>query len=472
MDIGDFKMALFYRLRKASRAIDEIKEEYFYFSSPENLNDPMEWYVNLFWRGDIVVWKNLFRHYLLCLDFAIFQHHLGIHFSVDEIVLKIHSITELPERRDFILGVVDRIFDDADISSFIQSISARKSKIYDDELSFYLDIFKDYAVGELVKSYKIHNAGNVPENKLTENFNRIYKKLQEDGFFCNINKYGAEGEPTEKSVRMLFMVRSAFSQPTPQSTYGDTDNPNNSLDINMLNFSSLYIKSMKMLLFPKWSVVSFMKEFSNPTVWGHYGDGHRGVCMVFESQNVEAIECLRVWKPISCNGGDGGYQYGYRESGLRSVKYVKKLPEIDFFSYIGMIPIPQLMNNWYIFKGERSPFADNLSGMNRDTRHKGQWDAFEQKTLSKLEAWNYEKESRLVYDDLFKPIEQDGRKIKFDISQLKGVIFGFDTAMVDKITIRKIVKEKNESANGTLIDIYQAYYDHEIGSIKHFKLPA
>ena len=467
-------MALFYRLRSAERAINEIKDEYFFFSSPENLNDPMEWYVNLFWCGDVVVWKNLFRHYLLCIDFAIVQYHLDIHLSVDEIVLRIHSIVDLPERRDFITGVVDRIFDDTDITSFIQSISSRQAKIYDDELSFYLDIFKDYAIGELIKSYN-NNADLIPDNRLVENFKRVYKKLHEDEYFCNINKYGADGSPTEESVRMIFMLRLAFSKHLTQSTYGDIDNPSNSLGVNMLNFSSLYIKAMKRLLFPKWSVVSFMKEISNPMVWGHYGDGHRGVCMVFESQNVESIECLRVWNAVSYSASYssvGEYHYEYRKLGLRDVEYVEKLPEIDFFSNIGMVPIPQIMNNWYTFKGERSRFADKVSGVNREASSKDQRVAFDQKTLSKLKAWDYEKESRLVYDDLFKPIEEDERKIKFDISQLKGVIFGFDTAVVDKVNIRKIINEKNKSANGILIDIYQAYYDHKSSSIKHFKLPA
>ena len=462
-------MALFYRLRSERKAIDEIKEEYFFFSSPENLNDPMEWYVNLFWCGDVVVWKNLFRHYLLCIDFAMIQPHLDLHYSVEEIVLTIHSIANLPGRRDFITGVIDRIFGDADITSFIESISSRKAKIYDDELGFYLDIFNYYAIGELVKYYNNENGDIISEDIFVENFKEAYKYLKEHEYFCNINKYSTDCTPTEESIRMIFMLRLAFRNHLTQSTYSEICNPS-SLGINMLNFSSCYIKAMKRLLFPKWSVVSFMKEISNPMVWGHYGDGHRGVCLIFESQHTESIEYLRVWKPSSYSGGE--YHYDYIKSELRDVEYVEKLPEIDFFSNIGMIPTPQLMDNWYTFKEERSRFADKISGMNRENRNKDQRNAFERKTLSKLKAWDYEKESRLIYDDLFKPIKEDERKIKFDNSQLKGVIFGFDTAIVDKVNIRKIINDKNKSENGISIDIYQAYYDHKSSSIKYFKLPA
>jgi hypothetical protein len=30
------------------------------------LNDPLEGFKDLFWKGDVIVWKNLLRHYLLC----------------------------------------------------------------------------------------------------------------------------------------------------------------------------------------------------------------------------------------------------------------------------------------------------------------------------------------------------------------------------------------------------------------------
>ena len=59
-----------YRFRPVGALLDrheELAKQEIYFSPPEELNDPMEGYKDVFWSGDRVVWRNLLRHYLLCL---------------------------------------------------------------------------------------------------------------------------------------------------------------------------------------------------------------------------------------------------------------------------------------------------------------------------------------------------------------------------------------------------------------------
>ncbi|WP_409409509.1 DUF2971 domain-containing protein [Acidithiobacillus ferriphilus] len=465
-------MALFYRLRTmaADRAIDEIKDEYLYFSSPDKLNDPMESYIFAFWQGDLVVWKNLFRHYLLCLDFVMVQHHFGIQPSIDDIVLGIESISSIPARSGFIGETVNKIFSDSVINEFINNISARKTKVYEEELVFYLDMFKDYATSVLINSYQTSGTDFTVTKKLADEFVRAYGNLKKSNFFDVMNSYCSTTDNEEKAVRMLFMISSNFRDSIRQSIFGDINDPASLLGINMLSFSGLYVRASKRLLFPKWATVSFMKDVSNPVVWSHYGASHEGMCMIFETNQVENKECLRVLKPVSYNGD--GYSYEFRELGLEDVKYSGKLPEVDFFANIGMLPTPQLMKSWYTFDNDRSCLADTVGEPNSEIRHRAQWDSFNQKTLTKLESWAYEKESRLVCDELFKPLlSDDDRKLKFDISQLKGVVFGLGATVDNKIKIRNAVLEKNRDRDGANIDIYQAYYDPHSGLVKHFKLP-
>jgi hypothetical protein len=61
---------LFYRFRNINNLLgfEELQKQTIYFAPPEDLNDPMEGFRNLFWSGDKIVWKNLFKHYLLCLE--------------------------------------------------------------------------------------------------------------------------------------------------------------------------------------------------------------------------------------------------------------------------------------------------------------------------------------------------------------------------------------------------------------------
>jgi hypothetical protein len=59
-----------YRFRSVDRLLGESREledQYFFLSSPSDLNDPMEGYQDIVWKGDRILWENLLRHYLLSL---------------------------------------------------------------------------------------------------------------------------------------------------------------------------------------------------------------------------------------------------------------------------------------------------------------------------------------------------------------------------------------------------------------------
>ena len=66
-----------YRFRSIDRLLGEYQElekETIYFASPDQLNDPMEGYRDIVWRGDEIVWTNLFTHYAYCLYATYFQY--------------------------------------------------------------------------------------------------------------------------------------------------------------------------------------------------------------------------------------------------------------------------------------------------------------------------------------------------------------------------------------------------------------
>ena len=67
-------MSEVYRFRSTNRLLDgtsgELEQQTIFFASPEKLNDPMEGFRDIVWRGDSIVWTNLFKHYLYCLHSA------------------------------------------------------------------------------------------------------------------------------------------------------------------------------------------------------------------------------------------------------------------------------------------------------------------------------------------------------------------------------------------------------------------
>ena len=55
-----------YRFRNSKNMLEnkELEENYFFFASPEEQNDPMEGYIDYYWEGDGIAWIGLFKNYV------------------------------------------------------------------------------------------------------------------------------------------------------------------------------------------------------------------------------------------------------------------------------------------------------------------------------------------------------------------------------------------------------------------------
>ena len=150
---------IFYRFRSLDYLLGKYKElenQEIYFASPEKLNDPMEGFKNLVFRGDEIVWRNFFKHYLLCLEQVISLYK----FPEEEY----HTITidDIPVYKEFndlptleykkLLELIWKNFFDI-CGNFIDKISARTTLIRKDELSLYLTSMHLIAVQSIEKNY-------------------------------------------------------------------------------------------------------------------------------------------------------------------------------------------------------------------------------------------------------------------------------------------------------------------------------
>ncbi|MDK2061272.1 hypothetical protein ACN09X_01910 [Aliarcobacter butzleri] len=91
--------------------------------------------------------------------------------------------------------------------------------------------------------------------------------------------------------------------------------------------------------------------------------------------------------------------------------------------------------------------------------------------MIKTKDWAYEKEYRIVLNRLIDyEIEEKYRKLKYDFSCLKGVIFGIKTPQIKKDEIIKIIKNKCYQNNILDFEFYQAYFCKEENTIKNRRL--
>ena len=59
----------FYRIRNLESLLGKYKElenQEIFFQTPENLNDPMEGFIDYVFKGDEIIWNNFFEHYIYC----------------------------------------------------------------------------------------------------------------------------------------------------------------------------------------------------------------------------------------------------------------------------------------------------------------------------------------------------------------------------------------------------------------------
>jgi hypothetical protein len=211
-------------------------------------------------------------------------------------------------------------------------------------------------------------------------------------------------------------------------------------------------------------------EYSHDSAaWGHYGNGHQGVCLKFRARNSEGKYFIDL---IHMNGwNNAGPIYGSVSHEFFPVAYQSKHVNIDFFRSLGNLPIPVINRDWYYDGQIRSAIMDEKSGLNEEFRNE-YWKRFSQGVTTKLDHWKYENEHRLLlYGQLLDFSETKDRLAKYNFSDLEGLIFGIKTTTDDKLAVMRVIEEKCRTSGRKDFKFYQAFYSREKACIDHVELP-
>ena len=115
----------------------ELEKQEIYFAPPKELNDPLEGYKGLFWKGDAIVWKNFLRHYVLCLMQAILltlEHGDGYNISEDTLPAGMIDDDLHPEVRKLFDAMCDKMLSDGELALLPELLEQRASPIRRNEL--------------------------------------------------------------------------------------------------------------------------------------------------------------------------------------------------------------------------------------------------------------------------------------------------------------------------------------------------
>jgi hypothetical protein len=462
-----------YRFRPASAVLDEYEElakQEIYFSPPEDLNDPMEGYKDVFWSGDRVLWRNLLRNYLLCLLQTIsLCLYTGPKFDAADLKTIIFSAFDnLPDApvRVIYQRSCDAFLADLNIQKLIEALASRTTPLRRDELAHMLRAIHPFALGILVKELKREGV---------EGIFRDPDALQAQAAAINetIARVVAMTPPEQEVAEALFAASELMvAQMTFIQDYNAALPPETkAITFFARDFPVAYVRALDELIHPPCFAACFVAKPANASMWGTYGNGHTGICLKFKTTpDSEGRLALNLNGVTGWRGGRGMEMEPVRSFHLRSfyeVNYSDAYPEIDFFNSIGRLPIPLLNRVWYFGEnGERST-CRGARAIDTDGWRNDYWNEFQSGAIRKTSEWAHEQEYRLLlWSNLSNLKDKPSRKLTYKFSDLSGIIFGARTATSDKLKIMNIVEEKCRAEKRTDFEFFQAQYSRKDRSFR------
>lgn len=461
-----------YRFRSASALLDgynELSERSVFFPTVPQLNDPMEGLIELYWKGDKVLWENLVRNYAICLMLRIIVAEIDPTGPIEPIQFDIlEEDFENKEVQALYVSVISNLQEKEEYKSLIDCLSSER-EISKDEMLFLFSLhhiplantIRNLIIAE--KSIPIGQEFQIPEFKNhLKDYVALVDKLESD-------KPGASvilaqiGKRAYESLRVSMLAFLNEKMPASSSSL-------------IAQFPEEYFRALNDLIFPNWYTTCFSKNFDNTAMWSHYADAHKGCALIFRTEEDSRGRFLKMkgvtgWS--ASKAGRDGPIHGERKFYLEDVHYVDTLPKLNMFENIGTIPLGRLNKGWLLSRGEKSPLADIFTNENEIKKWRSNYHInFQMVIHSKLSDWSYENELRTsLVDSLHIHEEKDNRKFFYEISWLKGIIFGINTSDQTRISVIKLIKDHLEKSNEQQnFEFFQASLDKNSGKIFAYKL--
>lgn len=452
-------MKTFYRLRGTKHILDELENQYILFSSPSELNDPMEGVKDIFWKGDEIVWTNFFRRYLFCLEHVyalailctdndkITHKDIPIFSNLDNFPTKEYSK---------MFSEIENIFwGNMNIMEYVQRLSCLRHPIRKNELLTYLRPIHSCAISATDSIYQrwklVPHRDSPPSNPIN-----LIAELNNKDIFKQIATLVKESGGDLKKIEKFFSCIENTHDQIILANKCKVAQGKNNIAFVLFDFPEKFLTRLESILYPEWYSASFMASYSNSSTWSHYGDSHKGVCLVFNSEDDGSRLSLEIPERPQAE-----QYYGKSTFLFHKIDYENGFPQIDFFKSIGTLPFDKLIKDWYSNDRDQLSVCSEWIGEEDEWRN-AYWNIFSEIFTFKTKEWKHENEYRLVLNDGMRDYSRlEYRKLRYKFSSLDGIIFGINTDIDLKREIIKIIERKCKTNNRNNFSFYQAYFCHE-----------
>ena len=450
----------------------ELERQTIYFASPDQLNDPMEGFRDIVWRGDKIVWTNFFKHFIYCLLISYLRLEkagASEELGVDDIpILGRWDQISTPQAQRLFDDIWHRFLNLPKMPEVIEALASSKHKIRYRELECYLRSIQYGYLSQILGPSFAHELISESERQQQTEVRSYYQRIVQSIPTLIIQRDEVETEEKfDVTFRKIEELNNNDKIIQQLNILNSTGKLWKNRQLMILEFSKIYLNGLERLLWPKWYTACFMKDYRNSSVWGHYGNEHRGVCLIFETVNTCESNGLKFNKVKGKSEGTMPFH---------EVSYADKPGEVDFFQSIGRLSVPELVKLWYTdSEGNRSECASHIrpDGNKKEDWQDTYWKKFYCDITTKTKDWAYEQECRLILGKEIRRQRVHREEIRtrtYDFNSLKGIIFGIKTSDEDKLRIIKIIQEKRKQHKQTDFKFYQAYYSQETGDIRKYEI--
>ena len=450
-----------FRYRSFERGLQEITNQTIYFAARNELNDPVvEGYINVYWEGDKIAWNRLFRNYVCSLYRALMGYLLQ---GKEEDIRQKAAIEDVHYFDDVPFGKILKELGDSFLQhDLVQRFSAifdkLKVRISRDDLIICLRFIHHFALIDTLSSFLSHGSES-------EEIRNLCSKLQEQ---AKRMAYKAEHDKIweqDQGIRQkLFHHLVNVYNDTFQQIYASvTDAQKRTWLTVMVDFPKAYVDNLEKFIHPDVYMACFSGNGNDNSMWGQYAESHCGMCMIYKPHMVNGRNAISLLLPYMYS--KDGRTDRYQDSILYPINYGGTVREANFFTMLGRLTGKQLHDWLSDNNGNRSRCLNQIYD-NEETWRKEYWDCLYDRYCHKTKDWSHENEYRLLLTNIFHDFsEHDSRIIKYQFSNLKGVILGMQMSPENRSKVLDTIREKCQEIGRTDFEVYVAEYDYSTDSI-------
>lgn len=462
---GGGAIEFLYRYRPIDSVLDkfhELETQEIYFSTTEELNDPLEGFKDLFWSGDRIVWRNLLRHYIFCLqEISVAAFITRADFEekfLDVVIRKVP--TNLPNApiQAIFARMSAAFLDHPAVRAFLAMVTNRSVPMRANELTNALRTIHSFALDTMFSEFA--DQGLVPKASGKPSL----EKLREDAetiFRLSPEIFGGENASPGASEALFAALERTGADLSLIFDYNHADPEKRGLNFFCGRFPALYVRGLAKLVHHDWYVACFSSNAANANMWVNYAGGHRGVCLKFRTPvGTEGKPTIKLNRIVGMGGPitEPRFLSHPMPHPVHKVGYDTCYPAIDFFRSLATLNYPDIDGFWYL--GEDGTFSSCRADVLTDeaTWKKNYWSTFTESALCKTSEWSHEDEYRVVMYSLFDMSRKEARKLKYSFDDLAGIVFGARTSHADRLRIMKIVDERCGKTGRTDFEFSEMIY--------------